>query len=114
MRCSSAAERARLAGYIVNKFRGDPRLFDGGIAAIGERTGLPASASCRVSPSAHLLPAEDTMALAIPYPPDCWSDAGFGAGRSGEGRRIKIAVPLLPHIANFDDLDPLRAEPASS
>ena len=28
------------------------------------------------------------------------------------GARIKIAVPLLPHIANFDDLDPLDAEPS--
>src|SRR4029077_17934065 len=34
------AEHARLVGYIVNKFRGDPRLFDGGISAIGDRTGL--------------------------------------------------------------------------
>src|SRR3954463_14163068 len=36
----STTERARLAGYVVNKFRGDIRLFDGGIAAIGKRTGL--------------------------------------------------------------------------
>ena len=37
-----------------------------------------------------------------------------GSGRSpetGEGRRIKIVIPRLPHIANFDDFDPLRAEP---
>src|SRR5947207_8664093 len=36
----SPSEQARLVGYIVNKFRGDPRLFDAGITAIGERTGL--------------------------------------------------------------------------
>ena len=39
-RCCRRTSAARLVGYIVNKFRGDVRLFDGGIAAIGERTGL--------------------------------------------------------------------------
>jgi adenosylcobyric acid synthase len=113
----SAAERARLVGYIVNKFRGDPRLFDGGIAAIGERTGLTCFGVVPWFGAAHRLPAEDSMALAHPHPL-----AGEGARRrlsspspaSGGGpgwSRLKIAVPLLPHIANFDDLDPLRAEP---
>ncbi len=90
------AEQALLAGYIVNKFRGDSRLFDGGIAAIGARTGL---ACLGVVPwfAAARLPAEDSMALAASPP----------AGGGG----LKIAVPVLPHIANFDDLDPLRAEP---
>ncbi len=134
----SASERARLVGYIVNKFRGDPRLFDGGITAIGERTGLACFGVVPWFATAHLLPAEDSMALAHPHPPIAaqWAppspasergDKGAdeytplphagegGSGRSpetGEGQpRLKIAVPLLPHIANFDDLDPLRAEP---
>ncbi|MFI4948940.1 MAG: cobyric acid synthase [Alphaproteobacteria bacterium] len=94
----SAAERARLAGTIVNKFRGDPRLFDDGLAAITERTGLPCFGVVPWFPEAHLLPAEDSMALRHP-----------SAKTARQG--IKIAVPLLPHIANFDDLDPLRAEP---
>ena len=64
----SPAERGRLAGYIVNKFRGDVRLFDGGIAAIGERTGWRASGSCPFFAEAALLPAEDSMALR-PSPP---------------------------------------------
>ncbi len=96
-----AGERARLAGYIVNKFRGDLRLFDGGVAAIGERTGLECFGVVPWFPQAHLLPAEDSLALAAPERQD----------RTAEGR-VKIAVPLLPHIANFDDLDPLCAEPA--
>jgi adenosylcobyric acid synthase len=103
----SAAERARLAGYIVNKFRGDPRLFDAGITAIGERIGLRCFGVVPWFAPAHLLPAEDTMALAAPSP-NLPPRAGEGWGG---GTRIKIAVPLLPHIANFDDLDPLRAEP---
>ncbi len=98
----SAAERARLVGYIVNKFRGDMRLFEGGVAAIGERTGWPCFGVVPWFPQAHLLPAEDSMALSAPTPT---------LPRSRGRERIKIAVPLLPHIANFDDLDPLRAEP---
>jgi adenosylcobyric acid synthase len=96
----SAAERVRLAGYIVNKFRGDPRLFDNGITGIGERTGLPCFGVVPWFAGAHLLPAEDSMALSTPTPTLARSP-----------RRVKIVVPLLPHIANFDDLDPLRAEP---
>ena len=94
----SPAERARLVGYIVNKFRGDVGLFDGGIATIGVRTGLECFGVVPYFPNAALLPAEDSMALKHPHP-------------SGQGGGIKIAVPLLPRIANFDDLDPLRIEP---
>jgi adenosylcobyric acid synthase len=128
----SAQERARLAGYIVNKFRGDPRLFDSGIAAISERTGLTCFGVVPWFAEAHLLPAEDSMALSAPHPPALCAGPSLSpqAGR-GEGRRrapsprvhgervgvrgrqapVRIAVPLLPHIANFDDLDPLRSEP---
>jgi adenosylcobyric acid synthase len=55
-------------------------------------------------PEAGLLPAEDSMALAAPHPNPLPA--------RGERGRLKIAVPRLPHIANFDDLDPLRAEPS--
>jgi len=106
----SAGERARLTGYIVNKFRGDPRLFDDGIVAIGEHTGLRCFGVVPWFAEAHLLPAEDSMALAAPAPTLPLPHLQAREGRGG-GLRIKIAVPLLPHIANFDDLDPLRAEP---
>jgi adenosylcobyric acid synthase len=96
----TTAERARLTGYIVNKFRGDPRLFDGGIAAIGKHTGLGCLGVVPWFAAARLLPAEDSMAL-----------SATADRRSPDKQRLKIAVPLLPHIANFDDLDPLRAEP---
>src|SRR5712671_2871644 len=59
----SQSERGRLVGYIVNKFRGDIRLFDGGIAAIGERTGLACFGVVPYFADASLLPAEDSMAL---------------------------------------------------
>jgi adenosylcobyric acid synthase len=96
----SASERKLLAGYIVNKFRGDIRLFDGGIRALDERTGLRCFGVVPYFHGAGNLPAEDTLSL---------TPRVRGEGR-GEGR-VRIAVPLLPRIANFDDLDPLRAEP---
>jgi adenosylcobyric acid synthase len=100
----TTAERALLTGYIVNKFRGDVRLFDDGIAAISERTGLRCFGVVPHFPAAATLPAEDSLALTSPSP------RLRGEGR-GEGP-LRIAVPLLPRIANFDDFDPLRAEPA--
>jgi adenosylcobyric acid synthase len=119
----SPGERCRIAGYIVNKFRGDVRLFDGGIAAIGANTGLSCFGVVPWFSDAMLLPAEDSLALA-PHPVPLPAGAGRGnaphspsprlrgEGRGeGQARGIRIAVPVLPRIANFDDLDPLRAEP---
>ena len=114
----SGSERALLAGYVVNKFRGDPALFAGGIAALAERTGLCCLGVVPHFADAALLPAEDSLALRqTPSLPSPASGGGGGWGR-GEGmdgaawgKRLTIAVPLLPRIANFDDLDPLAAEP---
>jgi len=97
----SESERALLAGYIVNKFRGNIRLFDGGLTAIGARTGLRCFGVVPYFPAAARLPAEDSLAL---------TRRALSNSSSGGGR-LRIAVPRLPHIANFDDLDPLRAEP---
>ncbi|ARN83317.1 cobyric acid synthase CobQ [Methylocystis bryophila] len=88
-----------IAGFIVNKFRGDPTLFDEGLRLIEERTGWPSLGLLPFFPPAARLPAEDSLSLPR-------GDAVDGAG--GE---IEIAVPIPPNIANFDDLDPLKAEP---
>jgi len=96
----SASERALLAGYIVNKFRGEIRLFDGGIDALSEHTGLRCFGVVPYFPAAANLPGEDSLALVPHSPTACAPEDG----------RVRIAVPLLPHIANFDDFDPLRAE----
>jgi adenosylcobyric acid synthase len=105
----SESERGRLVGYIVNKFRGDVRLFDGGVAAINERTGLKCFGVVPYFDQASSLPAEDSMALSAPTP----TLPRLRGRESDRGAaRLKIAVPVLPRIANFDDLDPLRAEPA--
>ncbi len=94
------ADDARLIrGFLVNKFRGDPALFADGMARIEAATGWEALGLIPFFPEARLLPAEDALALDVARPPK-------------PEARIKIAVPILPHIANFDDLDPLDAEPA--
>jgi adenosylcobyric acid synthase len=92
-------DAAMVAGFIINKFRGDPRLFDTGLDAIAKATGWPALGLVPFFPDAGLLPAEDALALDRP-------------SRPGRDAKIKIAVVILPRIANFDDLDPLGAEPA--
>ena len=91
------AERARLKGYLINKFRGDVSLFDDGLDIIRNRTGLASFGVVPYFPDARQLPAEDALAL---------DSQAYGGDRP-----IRIAVPQLSRIANFDDLDPLRAEP---
>jgi adenosylcobyric acid synthase len=93
------ADAALVRGFIVNKFRGDPSLFASGMARIASDTGWAALGLVPFFPDARLLPAEDALALEQAAP------AKLKA-------RVRVAVPILPHIANFDDLDPLEAEPA--
>ena len=95
------SDEALVAGFVVNKMRGDPSLFADGMAEIARRTGWPALGLVPFFEPARLLPAEDSYDLAERSRP---------AGDAGD-RRLRIAVPHLPRIANFDDLDPLDAEP---
>ncbi len=94
-------ERALLVGYLVNKFRGDPSLFDEAHPIIAARTGLPSLGMVTWLERARDLPKEDMLGLA----------ELAAAGRNRGDRPILVAVPRLPRIANFDDLDPLAAEP---
>ena len=93
------ADAALIRGFIVNRFRGDPALFAPGMALVAARTGWTPLGLVPHTDAAARLPAEDALAL---------SRAPDARG----GGRLRIAVPILPHIANFDDLDPLDAEPA--
>ena len=92
------SERERLQGFIINKFRGDVGLFDDGVRIIEEKTGLPCLGVVPYCRSAHRLPAEDSMGLDRP------------AAGNRDHKTLHIAVPQLPRIANFDDLDPLLLE----
>jgi len=98
----SEAERARLAGVIINKFRGDARLFNGGLDAIKEHTGLACFGVVPYFPAARRLPAEDSVVLGA---------LGGPKAHTAKPGAIRVAVPVLARIANFDDLDPLIAEP---
>ncbi len=89
-------ERARIRGFVINKFRGDVRLFDQGLAAVTRLTGWPSLGVVPWLPRAAWLPAEDAVDLDRVH-------------RSASSR--VIAVPMLARIANFDDLDPLGLEP---
>lgn len=90
------ADAALIVATLVNKFQGDPALFEDGKRFISERTHVPCLGPIPFFHDASKLPAEDVLALDQPTP------RGQGAHR--------IAVPRLPRIANFDDLDPLRLE----
>jgi adenosylcobyric acid synthase len=89
------ADAAMIRGFVVNRFRGDPSLFEGGMRLIAERSGWPALGLVPHFPDAGRLPAED----------------GLGLRRAGREGPVMVAVPVTPRIANFDDLDPLREEP---
>jgi len=91
------ADAALVKASLVNRFFGDPGLFAAGRTFLERRTGRPCFGPVPHFADAARLPAED--ALALDHFP------------LGQGGGLHIAVPRLPRIANFDDLDPLRAEP---
>ena len=90
----SREDRARITGFAINKFRGDTSLFDDGMMAISEATQWKSIGILPWFENAWKLPAEDVMDI-----------------ENRPGGILKIAVLRLDRISNFDDLDPLVAEP---
>ena len=88
-------DRRMIDGFIINKFRGDISLFHDGLESISQFTGWRSFGVVPWLREAALLPSEDAIVLERE------------TGRTG---RCVVAVPMLPRISNFDDLDPLRAE----
>ena len=89
------ADAARIRGFIINKFRGHAELFTPALHLIEERTGWENIGILPWFDRANLLPAEDALGL---------------ASSRRETGTIRVAVPRIGRIANFDDLDPLRME----
>jgi len=90
----SESEQARVKGFIINRFRGDIKLLKSGLTWLEERTGKPVLG---VLPYLHdlALDAEDAIVI----------------DNNVSSSKISIAVPLLPHISNHTDFDPLRLNP---
>ncbi|MSQ12043.1 MAG: cobyric acid synthase [Dehalococcoidia bacterium] len=93
-------ERALVKGLVINKFRGDATLFHAGVAFLEQRTGVPVAGVLPYFHDIHI-PQEDAGVL------DDWR-------RAPAATQLDIAVIRLPHIANFDDFDPLAREPGIS
>ncbi len=94
------ADSDMIKSFIINRFRGDPSLFEDGVTAIEKLTQWPCRGVVPWLPSALRLPQEDAVVL------DKLSTQSSNASAS----QVSIAVPMLSRIANFDDMDPLRAE----
>lgn len=102
-RLLTPGERRLLAGFIINKFRGDPELFRDGVKIIETRTRRPVLGILPYLKDLAL-PEEDSVALGR-------KAANFGRP-SDHG--LKIGVLRLPHISNYTDFDPLEHEPGVS
>ncbi len=92
-------DRVLIQAFIINKFRGHNECFNDGVARIVKHTGWRCVGIVPWLAAADRLPAEDGVAL------DRWRVPTAGTGR------VRIVVPQLPHIANFDEFDPLAREP---
>ena len=91
------ADAAMIRGFLINKFRGDPALFEDGYRHIEHLTGWPGFGVIPWLGEASRLPSEDAVVLE--------------RRQGGLDEKLLIACPILPRIANFDDLDPLKLEP---
>lgn len=98
------ADRSHLAGWIVNKFRGDVDLLRPGLDVIEERTGLPMHGVVPWLPDAWL-DGEDALALAG------WRTRPEPASDPAGGASLRVAVVRFPRLSNATDIDALAAEP---
>lgn len=101
-------DAALITSFVINRFRGDPTLFDAGVREIKQRTGWPCRGVVPWLDAALRLPAEDAPVLDDVR---VTSEGGGAALSSGIGGHLRVAAPLFSRIANFDDIDPLRMEP---
>ena len=94
--CLSESERARVTGFVINRFRGDLSLLEPGLYWLVARTGKPVFGVLPYLHGLHL-DAEDAIVDAQP--------------ERGTGDVLRVVVPVFPRIANHTDFDVLRAHP---
>ena len=92
------ADAAMIRGFLINKFRGDPALFEDGYAQIAALSGWRGMGVVPWLDAVARLPSEDAVVLERRAP--------------SVDAPLVIACPVLPRISNFDDLDPLKLEPS--
>ena len=92
----SESERARVTGFVINRFRGDQAMLQPGLEWLEAHTGRPVFGVLPYLPGLHL-DAEDAIS---PLP---WAARASSA--------LRVLVPVLPRIANHTDFDPLRQHP---
>ncbi len=97
--CLSVSERARIRGFVINRFRGDIGLLLPGIEWLEKETGKPVFGVLPYLHGLHL-DAEDAI-----------QTAQAETLATDTGRRLKVIVPVLPRISNHTDFDALRAHP---
>ncbi|MFA7296450.1 MAG: cobyric acid synthase [Dehalococcoidia bacterium] len=96
-------ERALVRGFVINRFRGDASLLTPAIEDLERRTGVPVLGVIPWLPDLRIA-QEDAVVL------ERAADAG-APHKADEHHTVDIAIARLPRIANFDDFDPLAAEP---
>lgn len=101
------AERSRVGGFILNKFRGDASLLDPALSLLHRRTGKPFWGVVPMLENLRL-PEEDSVSFKQGLTPGLVSGLHAGAPEAGQ---LDIVVPDLPHLSNATDLDALRDEP---
>jgi len=106
-----ADDAAMITSFVINKFRGDPRLFDDGVVFIERATGWPCLGVVPWLPAASRLPAEDAATWLSSENAATTVAGSLTATVHEEGLPLRIVAPLLSRIANIDDADPLRLEP---
>ena len=91
----SKSEQARVRGLLINRFRGDLALLQGGLDWLTERSGKP-------------------VLGVLPFLKGLVLDAEDSVGTQGvcsDGAVLEVVVPVLPRISNHNDFDPLRLHP---
>jgi adenosylcobyric acid synthase len=104
-----AEDRARIRGFVINKFRGDEALLRPGVEMIEQRIGIPCAG---VVPFLRNLGLEEEDGVAMEdrrTPSRVWQSSNASADRP-----LRIGVVAVPHMANFTDFDALAAEPSVS
>jgi adenosylcobyric acid synthase len=123
----SDSERARVQGFVINRFRGDLGLLQPGLDWLERRTGKPVLGVLPFLPGLHL-EAEDGLALPPSRPTSSPGPSGLGGAQTGIGSSrdtsqnagheaaaspalLRILVPALPRLSNRTDFDPLCLHP---